>query len=166
MRRLLLATSLAAFISPAAAIDLPSIGSPSEIWAQRNFKDKVTYLEGICDGLSTSNHDALGELFCSSPTSNSAKTRFCLLVHSADGKEAVAYVDRFYQNRQRREIPIWAVIGAHNDGVCSEDVVTSRLPKMQKIMQCRRQTMNLITTPGISPDTVKTQQAHCKSLEQ
>ncbi len=165
MRRLLIACFLAIVTIQAPAQELPQIGSSAELWAQRTAKGKVTYLEGVCEGLDAFQQYALGELFCSA-SQVPLKGRFCLLVNTRDGKDAVAYVDRFYRNRQQTDIPIWAVIGTYNDDSCSENVVTSRLPKMQKILECRRQSISMARNQGVASEAIKAQQAHCKDLEQ
>jgi hypothetical protein len=163
MHRLLIVCFLVIGTTQAPAQDLRQPGSSAEIWAQRATKDKFTYLEGVCEGLKLSEKYAFGEALCGS-TKGPMKTRFCGLLSLNYGKDAIAYVDRFYSKREQNHIPISAVIGAYNDIACAENVVTSLLPKLQKVYECRYQASVMMINQSASPEAIDAQIDHCDSL--
>lgn len=140
-----------------------TIGTPAEFWGQRTAREKVVFLEGLCEGLSTSSQHKLGEQPCNA-SQPAGKQRFCFAVNINGGKEAVAYLDQFYRNKSQTEIPLWAAIGAYNDNSCNEDLVSSNLAIMQKRNQCFRQSMNMFASQGLSEKAKKAQQEHCKKI--
>lgn len=163
MHRLLIACFLVIGATQAPAQDVRQPGSSAEIWAQFAAREKVIYLAGVCEGLRASMNYAFGEGLCDI-TKGQLNARFCISILD-NGKEAVAYVDRFYSKREQNHIPIWAVIGAYNDSACSENLVTSQLPKLQKLYECRYQASVMMINQSASPEAIDAQIVHCKSLE-
>ena len=162
MRQILLALFIALVVKDAATQEF-IIGSPAQIWGHRSTLEKYNFLLGMCEGLQTSDQYKLGESFCDR-TQLLGKYRFCLSVNGNDGKDAIAYFDRFYQNKNQTEIFYWAAIAAYNDKACKENLVTSNLPQMQRRNECLRQSFNMVTNKGVGPEAKKAQDAYCKTL--
>jgi hypothetical protein len=162
MRQIILALFIALVVKDAVTQEF-IVGSPAQLWGRRSTLEKSNFLEGMCAGFQTSDQYKLGELFCDT-TQSAGRYRFCFSVNVNGGRDAIAYLDLFYQNKNQTEIFYWAAIAAYNDKACKENLVTSNLPQMQRRNECLRQSFNMVTNKGVGPEAKKAQDAYCKTL--
>jgi hypothetical protein len=162
MRRIFLSLFIALSVTDGVTQEM-QMSSHAQRWGQRNAMEKSNFLQGMCEGLQASNQYKLGELLCEM-SQYPARLRFCATVILNGGKDAIAYLDRFYQNKNQTEIPYWAAIAAYNDTACKENTVTGNLSQVQRRNECLRQLANMVGKKGVGPEAKKAQDAHCKTL--
>jgi hypothetical protein len=139
------------------------IGSSSEFWNARSLDSN--YLEGLCDGLGSNAQFMLGELSCSDALpvkGRSRKYRFCG-VRVGDPEQATNYFNEFYRSSEHSDLAPWMAVAAFNDKVCGENIITSRMSKIQAQSKCNRKAANMYEE-GVSPEARKKQQEYCASL--
>lgn len=147
-------------------VNMSLTASSADAWNDRSEEGKRAYLDGFCEG--AANQDT-GRLYCVGTLKTftpNAKKAFCLDIFPpfgiAPGGNGVAFVDSFYRDRNHSDLPIWVAVSAYNDKACSENRVTSAIPKLQRKFLCLRQTHELIAM-GVQSDVINTQKEKCRT---
>lgn len=152
-------------------VDIPislaaTIGSEQYRWKQRTMQEKQAYLDGLCSALSAGANLKMGVGRCKSEKANDityilSPQRFCF-ANAVDRARGVEHFDLFYANPEHSEVPNWAVVAAYNDKVCGEDVVMSRLKKLQEHGRCMHELVNM----GVDdPSAFDTKRAKCDRID-
>jgi len=137
------------------------IGSAAELWRQRTRQSKEAYLEGLCEGFTASRDlEYLYQLSCGPGSPQPAQARFCG-VNAMDAPLVISYVDQFYKDPNKSDIPSWAMIAAYNDKECGETHVLPRLLRLQAKLRCFRIHANMRSATQAARDT---QLAECQRL--
>jgi hypothetical protein len=169
-----LATALSAALLAASQNVLgQTVGSQAELWHQRPQPQKLAFLEGFCEGargMEVSESLKLGWLTCKPITEIKPGTpkdklfRLCGLASSDSGRGALTYLDRFYQDKDHSDVPLWAAAVTFNDRACGENNMQGRLPKLQAQWKCVRQ-LTMLFQSGVSQPVIDKQIEECKRYQ-